>query len=162
MDTIRHAGTTGQYDGFGGIRGQLVMQPGNIFDYTYTGNAVEGSYAKEVVRIKICGSQAMKRISWFYLKRRARGGASKEWEEWTVRATAPSLCPSQVPSPVSEKNCKTPRALASRLYRLLSGHAMTGPFLKKKRGGLRGCWCETRVERSREHLKRESLGCWGK
>ena len=110
------------------------MQPGNIFDYTYTGNAVEGSYAKEVVRIKICGSQAMKRISWFYLKWRARGGASKEWEEWTVSATAPSLCPSQVPSPVSGKNCKTPKALASRLYRLLSGHAMTGPFLKKKRG----------------------------
>ena len=101
-------------------------------------------------------------ISIAYIKGRARREANEEWRKMitnlnrrrgyvTLRKKGNTI------PKIPEALGKAPKALASRFFRLASGHAMTAPFLKEKFGWIDSdvCWWCTGRRQTREHLFKE-------
>ena len=79
--------------------------------------------------------KAMERISLSFLKRRAAERATKRWRDTLPSSTKGnefSPCAATIRNRESDWRAGTLRAAANHFYQLLSGHALTAPFLKVK------------------------------
>ena len=145
------------------IPGHQGIQGNELADLT-AGNEADRAETLRKAREER-GDIARKRqenISMTYIKGRARKEANEEWRKMitdlnrkrghvTLRRKGNTI------PKIPEALRKAPKALASRFFRLASGHAMTAPFLKEKFGWIDSdvCWWCTGRRQTREHLFKE-------
>jgi len=98
-----------------------------------------------------------------YLERQATEAESRGTKEWIEGRTMQRRSCVPPRKPGFRKELKNERkAVASRYYQLLTGHALIAPILKdklKKTDSDQFWWCETVKRQTRDHLFKE-CGRW--
>jgi ribonuclease HI len=124
------------------------------------GNELADAMAKEAARSGVYGDRASMEearvVSMARIRRRSTEARTRETARWIDERTRERR--SYIPPRKSgwRKALRGERkALASRYYQLLTGHAITAPYMKEKLGKVDSdeCWwCDAGVRQTRHHL----------
>jgi hypothetical protein len=121
-------------------------------------NAMAKRAAKELPEDAYC-RWITRTASLTYLRRKTTETRTKATKEWIETRTAKSKAYIPRKQMGLRKNlCHEKKEVASRFYQLLSGHAITAPYLKEKlrKSETDTCWwCESGKKQTRDHLFKE-------